>query len=396
MARRLNHLLLVTLEDPANPRAWSGIPHSLLSALVARVPRVTVLGGQQLRPRRTPLHAALRFGLGGTPPRWPLWMTEPSMRHYAQVIEQCLAKSAAGPHGLPDAILSISSACLGCLHTPVPTYMFHDAPWLAFHQAYAPWQKTPWPGNAFARAEARAARRTRRIFTGSDWAVRESMRLYKLPRERFAEAHLGANWTPRQSTEELVVLAKARARSLARNAPLQLLFLGKDWERKGGPLALEIAAELHGQGQPVRLHIVGSSPRVSVQERAFITVHGVLDLGKPESREQLEQLFLASHFLLVPTQAECFGIVFAEAQGFAVPPVSRNVHALPSIVVNGKTGLLLPRAAPASTYAAALRKFVTAPEQYVAMAASARGYFESELTWKHAADVIASGIEATL
>jgi glycosyltransferase involved in cell wall biosynthesis len=222
------------------------------------------------------------------------------------------------------------------------------------------------------------------------------MRLYSLPRERFAEAHLGANWMPTQSTDELLMLAEARAQALQNGQPMQLLFVGKDWERKGGPLAMEIAADLHGQGQPVHLHIVGCSPPVPKCNRSFITVHGVLDLGKPESRAQLEALFLASHFLLVPTQAECFGIVFAESQGFAVPPVSRRVHALPSIILDGFTGVLMPRKAEASAYAIRLRHFVTNPEQYVGIATGGRERFLDEFTWQHTAQVIANGIVETL
>src|SRR5580692_6256222 len=198
MARELQHLLLVTVEDPQDPKSWSGIPHSLFRALQRRVPRVTAVGGAQLRPKRGLLHAGLRVALGGNPPRWPLWMTEPSLRHYAAVVEQAIAQQR------PDAVLSISSQCLARLHTSAPTYMFHDAPWLAFKQTYARWDTMPLRGPAFARAEAEAAGRTRCVFTGSNWAVEQGMRLYSLPRERFEETHLGANWTPPQSRESLL------------------------------------------------------------------------------------------------------------------------------------------------------------------------------------------------
>jgi glycosyltransferase involved in cell wall biosynthesis len=380
MPRALEHLLLVTVEDPLNPKSWSGIPHSLYRALQRRIPRVTAVGGAQMRPRHTPLHGALRAALGA--PRWPLWMTEPSLRRYAAVVEQAIARHR------PDAVLSISSQCLARLHTSVPTYMFHDAPWLAFKQTYARWDAMPLRGAAFARAEVEAARRTRCVFTGSDWAIEQGMALYDLPRERFAETHLGANWVPSQGRDELLEMAAQRADSLTHGGTLELLFLGKDWERKGGPLALETAALLHAQGQPVRLHIAGCRPPLPAGADKYTSVHGVLDLGNAQHRAHLEQLFVACHFLLVPTQAECFGIVFAEAQAFAVPPVSRRIDALPSIVRDGETGLLFPPDAPSGLYAAALRQFVTNPERYIRMAAAARARYESELTWDHVAAVM--------
>lgn len=132
MSTPLQHLLLVTLEDPSDPKSWSGIPHSLLCALESQVPRVTVIGGAELRPRRTPVASALRLALG--PARYPLWMTEASLHHYADVIERAIALHH------PDAVLSISSQCLIHLHTATPLYMFNDAPWPVFKGIYAPWE----------------------------------------------------------------------------------------------------------------------------------------------------------------------------------------------------------------------------------------------------------------
>ncbi len=60
--------------------------------------------------------------------------------------------------------------------------------------------------------------------------------------------------------------------------------------------------------------------------------------------------FCGRIFLIVPTTAECFGIVFAEAQAFGLPPISRAVDALPSVILDGETGLLFEREAPASAY----------------------------------------------
>lgn len=94
----LQHLLLVTLEHPSDPKSWSGIPHSLLRALESQLPRVTVVSGAQLRPRRTPIASALRLALGAA--RYPLWMTEASPRSYA---ERLLNRDRARRPGRPTA-----------------------------------------------------------------------------------------------------------------------------------------------------------------------------------------------------------------------------------------------------------------------------------------------------
>ena len=58
---------------------------------------------------------------------------------------------------------------------------------------------------------------------------------------------MGANWTPRENNEQLAQIIQSRSRD-----KLDLLFVGKDWERKGGPLALDATLQLtHDPGYVV-------------------------------------------------------------------------------------------------------------------------------------------------
>jgi glycosyltransferase involved in cell wall biosynthesis len=340
------------------------------------------------------------------PDRYPLWMTEASLRHYADVIEHAVVVHR------PDAVLAISSQCLIRLHATLPLYMFNDAPWPVFKRTYSRWETSPLHAARFSREECAATAKCRAVFTGSDWAVAEARKIYAIAPERIYATPLGANWVPPLSTPELLQIAGTRAALLSDpQAPLQLLFVGKDWERKGGPLALEVATLLHQRGRAVRFHIVGPTPSIPAAAAAFTTLHGLLNLDNPAQRAQLQQLYLDSHFLLVPTQAECYGIVFAEAQAFAVPPISRNIDALPTIVLDPTahpadnvtaaaqieaTGLLLPADAPASAYADRITALIANPDAYIRMATAGRARYESLLNWNQTAATIIRHIEATL
>lgn len=243
---------------------------------------------------------------------------------------------------------------------------------------------------AYAAREARAARRLDGLFFGSTWATQEAERLYgEKVKDRLHVTPLGANWVPSLPRE--AVLQRAAARPTDR---LNLLFVGKDWERKGGPLALETAHLLHTSQRPVTLHIVGCRPALPPDAHRYTQVHGLLYQNDPVHSATLETLFLDSHFLLVPTVAECFGIVFAEAQAFALPPVSRAIHALPTVVRDGETGLLLPPDAPADAYAQRLRSLLDDTDAYAAMAHNARSHFEGHLTWSRTAESMCAVMEA--
>jgi len=385
MTRKLRHLLLATLEDPFNPRSWSGTPFNMRVALEGKVERVSVLAN--LKPRRTLITAALRVLMGGNPPRFPLFLTAPAQREFARRTAQAIAELK------PDAMLTISSHNMVRMsHSAVPAFMVSDAPWLAWKQTYQEFDRMPLLGPRFARLEAAAAARYTGLIFSSDWAVSEALRLYGVPPEKLHSIPLGAIWRPEVGAAELEDIIDARPTDR-----LELLYVGKDWQRKGGPLAVEIARELRAAGVPqVTLHIVGCTPEIALEDRSLVRMHGFLNVAIPEESRRLKDLFLHSHFLLVPTRAECFGVVFAEAQAFGLPPVSRSVQALPSIVADGVTGLLEPAGAPAAAYTRRLLPLIRDRDRYRSMARAARLRFDNELTWERFADRVVHTIEGAL
>jgi glycosyltransferase involved in cell wall biosynthesis len=382
LQKRLRHLLLATLEDPYDPRSWSGTPYHIRLALQAKLERVSIIA--KLKPKRTLTNAALRVILGGTPPRYPLHLTPAAQRQFAAQTRQAIREFK------PDAMLVISSHNLVALGVPpVPTFMVTDAPWLAWKDTYRDYEKMPLLGRRFAKLEAEAAQRCTGLIFSSDWACAEAARLYGVPRHKLHSIPLGASWTPDVSTERLLEIIARRP-----DDRLDLLFVGKDWERKGGPLAIEIARELRRQSVPnVRLHIVGCRPKLPADANEFIDCHGFLNANVPAEAAQLKTLFYDSHFLLVPTRAECFGLVFAEAQAFGMPPISRAVQALPSIIEDGVTGILQPDGAEAADYVVRIVEIIDDRARYRAMASAAHARFRAKLSWDSFARRVIETIE---
>jgi glycosyltransferase involved in cell wall biosynthesis len=385
MTKKLRHLLLATLEDPYNPRSWSGTPMNMRMALEKKVGKLSIVSN--LKPKRTPLNAALRVLLGGKPPRYPLYLTAAAQKQFAKETLQAIEKFK------PDAMLTISSHCVVRMGVPpVPTFMFSDAPWISYKETYRSFEPTPLLGQRFARLEADAAKRYTGLIFSSDWAVDEGQRLYGVSREKLHSIPLGASWTPDANARELAATVEARP-----DDRLHLLYVGKDWERKGGPLAIEIAQGLKAAGVAnVRLHVAGCHPEIPADASDLVQVYGFLNPKNPDDAAVLKNLFLRSHFLVVPTRAECFGLVFAEAQAFALPPVSRRVQPVPSIVLDGQTGILADADAPASAYVERILAIVRDRVRYREMANAARAQFESTLTWDRFAEQVVQVIEAGL
>lgn len=365
-----------------DPQSWSGIPFSMREALQRQVDRLTIF--RPPPPVRSPLDTMLRLALGAR--RYPLWLTRATLRGNARALRMAIAQEQ------PDAVLSIASMCVAALgEPPVPTFLFSDAPYQAFHEAYRGTIDRPLRLLAYQREEACAARQLDGLCYSSAWAVQEALRLFG-PTGRKGRplpvhvSEMGSNWAPTLSRDDL--LARVDARPVDR---LDLLFLGRDWERKGGPLAVEVARLLNERGTPTTLHVVGCRPALTLD---YVHIHGPLYRTDPTQAATLSELFLTSHFMLTPTSAECFGLAFGEAQAFALPPISRAVQALPAVVVDGVTGLLLDPAAQAPAYAERILTLRADAAAYRRMALAARERFETLLNWDAMAGTLIQIFEA--
>ena len=163
-------------------------------------------------------------------------------------------------------------------------------------------------------------------------------------------------------------------------SPLRLLFVGRDWERKGADTVLATCSRLHAAGYAVRLDLVGID-RPPVALPVWAHNHGLLDKRDPEQRTRLQTLYARAHFFFVPSQAENYGMAFCEAAAHGLPSLTTAVGGIPTIVRHGKTGYTLPPQAPASEWAALLAQAIDNPDAYRAMARASRADYDARLNW---------------
>lgn len=163
----------------------------------------------------------------------------------------------------------------------------------------------------------------------------------------------------------------------------QILFVGRDWERKGGP-NLEAAFSLVRRQHPdAELVICGDSPQIETE--------GVTVLGEA-SMEAIGELYRQSAAVLcMPTRVEPFGIVFVEALAHGLPVVASSIGALPDIVQDGETGLLVPPDDP-SSLAEALDGLLSNPEMARRFGELGRRRMRERFTWPQVVDSMASQI----
>lgn len=145
------------------------------------------------------------------------------------------------------------------------------------------------------------------------------------------------------------------ARERARNAETRkphLLFVGGDFERKGGNVVLEC---FHRYLQDTcELSIVTQSP--VAPERNLHIYHNVA----PNS-DTLLRLYAQADIFVFPTLADCAPLAVPEAMAAALPVVTTRIGAIPEMVRDGAEGLLVERGSADELYAA-LKHLLDSPE----------------------------------
>ncbi len=127
--------------------------------------------------------------------------------------------------------------------------------------------------------------------------------------------------------------------------PAETVFIGivcRLTEQKGISYGLRAFAQLKHEFPNAHLLIAGDGPELATLKSEAWTL-GLLErahfLGW---REDIPALMAGLDVLLAPSLWEGFGLVLLEAMAQATPIIATNVSAIPEVVADGETGLLVP------------------------------------------------------
>jgi glycosyltransferase involved in cell wall biosynthesis len=142
----------------------------------------------------------------------------------------------------------------------------------------------------------------------SDWAAGSVVSDYGVPSEKVHIVGLGRNHDPRPVPREWTTP--------------RFLFVGQDWNRKGGPELLRAFAQIRERAPEATLDVVGAHPPLDADG---VRGHGRLALNVPEARDRIQGLFERATCCVMPSRFEPFGIVHVEAAAAGVPSIGTTV-----------------------------------------------------------------------
>jgi glycosyltransferase involved in cell wall biosynthesis len=291
-----------------------------------------------------------------------------------------------------DIIFSPVSYTLPYLECKQPLFFWADSTFagmIDYYPSYSDLCKTS-IRNGLAMEQA-ALNKCRLAFFSSDWAAENAVKHYQIERAKVKVIPYGANISSRRTLEEVKNLIDDRPANYCK-----LLFLGVNWERKGGDIVLAVAKELNHLGLRTELTIVGCHPPIDVDVPEYVSCLGFISKATKDGQERINQLLAESHFLIVPSRAECYGVVFCEANSFGIPCLATKTGGITTIIredLNGETFDLNEGFKEYSDYI--LNKF-THYSEYKELALSAFGEYKSRLNWEVGAQSVKKIIAESL
>lgn len=219
------------------------------------------------------------------------------------------------------------------------------------------------------KIEQAALQKAERLFLSSEWAKESAVKDYQVDQEKIHVIEFGAN----------IKSVSAFKRELPSITNCNLLFIGTNWRMKGGNKALETYNILTRSGIHCTLTIVGSKPAFDIEDKN-IKVYPFIDKATKKGQQLFQEILIQSHFLILPTLFDCYGIAFCEAAAFGIPSLTSNIGGVNQIVKNGQNGFLFDVHCEASEYADKIMEIIT-NELYETLTLQCKEDFKKRLNW---------------
>lgn len=257
-------------------------------------------------------------------------MTEFGSRHLYKPLHEAELKKY-------DIIVAFfCSDVLANIKAETPIIYFTDATFPAMLDYYPDFSNL-WKFNRQQgiNVESRAIQNATHTIFSSDWAKNSAIIDCGGLSEKTSVVEFGPNIDDKDIISNI--------RTYDPNGILKLLFLGVEWDRKGGAKAVEACRWLNAHGVRSELTIIGvpTLPQ-EIEDLPFVRNIGFLNKNNPKEYKKLTDIIGESHLLILPTKNECSAIAFAEACAYGLPIMTHDTGGISNYVENGYNGYRLP------------------------------------------------------
>jgi glycosyltransferase involved in cell wall biosynthesis len=316
---------------------------------------------------RATIEALARYGNVILSNRQPPRDFFPRIPCVLEAIRQWSAREAGQSHtAFTFQTQSLFDASVG----GIPHFSYTDHTYLANQRYPVPRPSLRVP-EQWLQMERSLYRESTRTFVLSEFARMSVIEDYHVDPSRVSCVHSGCN-VPLPDTVDF-----------SKRSGNVILFMGVDWERKGGPELLEAFRAVKRSRPNAELWIVGCDPGARDA--------GIRTFGRLPA-DQAAECYRTADIFCLPSRMDPSASVLLEAAGYALPVVATRVGGNLERVIDGKSGFLCDPA----DLAARLSELLDDRALREAMGSAGRANVFERFTWERVAARIADQIRSDI
>lgn len=325
-------ILFLCEGDAESWDSWSGISKSLVDFIRAAGHEVTVANVDVSGADRW-LAAASTFA-----PVRRRWATRYHLGPVPFRLRSRRARRQISAHrGQIDAIVQIGSTFEPLGRGSIPYFVCSDSNIrMAQHGASSGYSDatplTPVELEEIGGREGRVYRGASAVFPLSERLGRSFIEEFGVMPDRVRAIYAGPNFAVAQVPTPVVPHEGVH--------PPTVLFVGRQYHRKGGDLLVESFRQVRERITDAQLIIAGLPP--GYVDAPGITCLGDLDKKTDAGWHALANAYASANVFALPTRFEPFGVAFVEAMHFGLPCIGPQAWAVPEIIADGDTGFTVP------------------------------------------------------
>lgn len=379
----------VTINDALDVNSWSGIPFYMAKAFIDAGVEVEFIGDL----KKCPVYLSFRLKnifynkiLKKKCGVYYRYFEPKALKYLASQVSEKMQNSNA------NIILSPGALPIAYLKTDKPVVLWTDATFvnmIGYYPGYSEYSKET--KDNCHQYEKKVLSNSQLSCFSSQWAADSAIEYYKADPQKVKIIPFGANFETVRTIEDILQINKTK-----QHVVCELLFVGQEWERKGGDIAIKIAEFLNEKGIKTILHLVGIKDIPLKNIPDFVVNYGFLNKATSEGRKKIETLFIQSHFFILPTRADCTPMVFSEANSFGLPVITYNTGGIASVITDDVNGKMFAPNTNIEECAEYIKNIFCNIDQYKKLTLSSYNEYRTRLNWKVSVDQMISHMENIL
>jgi len=367
-------IAFITEHDCKDPNLRSGVPFQIYSALIRQNHRVDILLVTDQRTVYDKLvsriyHLYYNTLLRGRNGLYTAFCSVAMSKGYAKSVQDRNLD-------MYDCAVTISTASAAFVRVNCPLLLWIDNTFDSFSENPNVGRLSPISRREAQQIDLAVIRKSFRTFLASTWLKKRLEVAYPTLIEKLSVLPRGASIFSKPSIDEV-----RKFIGLRRRGALRLLFICSNWFGKGGDVVLN-TFELLKRKLDCRLTIVGNITPLTADD---LKMRGIEYLGYLRQTEKetmgFKEVLNESFMLIVPSRADGFGIVYAEAASYGLPSIAFALMGVTESVKNGVTGVLLDRNASDTYFAKEIERLWQDQIKYEALCISAYRYADENFDW---------------